>query len=363
VGTHHDYTVRLKSQRLADLKNETLELARKLSDARASLDHELAQFAGGSDAGPEHLVQPSLDLPEPVEFDPDADATPAFYDGREPWHDYDSPVPDEPPEPSPDRTEGIVNHGRHNSYPPGLSRGGKIAIGTTAGIVAILLVIVGIVLTRSGPGWPASVAVVQREAARACQNPDVKAEPSQIDFACARGTRQVLWVFALLTSKNNPNFVDRETGRVGLEPIGPSLGGQVAWSLNLHHPYDPASPVDSLSVAARAINNIIGGATLTGPHGKPVVQPGLESSPTNCLRYTGSAALITRKGFPRVCAEPVTASGQAALVSDVFQKWIVGATTSDAQDAAVLFQNAKNPGDPQVQAILKRLAVPPSQPA
>jgi hypothetical protein len=363
VGTHHDYTVRLRSQRLADLKNETLELARKLSDARASLDHELAEFGANADAGPEQLVQASLDLPEPVDFDRDADATSAFYDGREPWHDYDSAVREEQPEPSPDRTEGIVNHGRHNSYSPGLSRGGKIAVGTTAGIVVILLVIVAIVLTRGGPGWPASVAVVQREAARACQNPDVKAEPSQIDFACAKGTRQVLWVFALLTSNNNPNFADRKTGRVGLEPITPSQGGQVAWSLNLHHPYDPANPVDSLSVAARAINNIIGGATLTGSHGNPVVQAGLESKPTNCLRYTGSAALITRKGFPDVCARQVTASGQAALVSDVFQKWIVGATPGEAQDAAVLFQNAKNPGNPQVQAILKRLAGPASQPA
>lgn len=363
MGTHHDYTVRLKSQRLADLKNETLALERKLSDARASLDHELAQFGADADAGPEHLVQASLDLPEAVDFDPVSGGTSAFYDGREPWHDYDSPVRDDPAEPPPDRTEGIVNHGRHNSYPPGLSRGGKIAIGTTAGIVAILLVIVAIVLTRSGPGWPASVAVVQREAARACQNPDVKAEPSQVDFACAKGTRQILWVFALLTSNNNPNFADRKTGRVGLEPITPSQGGQVAWSLNLHHPYDPADPTDSLSVAARAINNIVGGATLTGSHGNPVVQPGLESDPANCLRYTGSAALITRKGFPDVCAKPVTTAGQGALVSDVFRKWIVGATPSDAQDAAVLFQNAKNPGDPQVQAILKRLAGPATQPA
>jgi hypothetical protein len=27
------------------------------------------------------------------------------------------------------------------------------------------------------------------------------------------------------------------------------------WSLNLHHPYDPANPIDSLAGAARAINN------------------------------------------------------------------------------------------------------------
>ena len=49
-------------------------------------------------------------------------------------------------------------------------------------------------------------------------------------------------------------------------------------------------------MAARAINNIIGGASLTGSNGKPAVQPGLESNPANCLKYTGSAAVVTRPG-------------------------------------------------------------------
>jgi hypothetical protein len=44
--------------------------------------------------------------------------------------------------------------------------------------------------------------------------------------------------------------------------------------------------------------------------------------------------------------------GQAALVADVYQQWMVGATAVAAQDVSVLFQNANNPGDPQVQAIL-----------
>ena len=139
----------------------------------------------------------------------------------------------------------------------------------------------------------------------------------------------------------------------------------MAWSLNLHHPYDPARPVDSLEVAARAINNIIGGATVTGTSGSAVVQPGLESSPANCTRYTGSPALKARRGFPSVCARPVTVpAGQAALVADIYQKWIVGATPQAAQDASVLFENANNPGDPQVQAILQHLrnAQPAGQP-
>jgi hypothetical protein len=160
----------------------------------------------------------------------------------------------------------------------------------------------------------------------------------------------------LMTSNNDPGFADAKTGRRGLEPITPAQGGQIAWSLNLHHPYNPLSPVDSLEVAARAINNIIGGATLTGANGKPAVQPGLESKPENCARYTGSPAVISRAGFPSRCASPVaTPEGQAALVADVYQRWMPGAGAVAAQNVSVLFQNAGDPGDPQVQAILKSL--------
>ena len=136
-------------------------------------------------------------------------------------------------------------------------------------------------------------------------------EPSQVNFACDTDTSQILWVFALLTSNNDPGYADAKTGRKGLEPITPAQGGQIAWSLNLHHPYNPLNPVDSLEVAARAINNIIGGATLTGANGKPMVQPGLESKPENCARYTGSPAIVSRAGFPSLCASPVTSPGRA----------------------------------------------------
>ena len=83
---------------------------------------------------------------------------------------------------------------------------------------------------------------------------------------------------------------------------------------------------------------------------------GLESSAANCAKYTGSSALITRQGFPAVCALPVsTAAGQAALVSDVFSQWMVGAPAQFATEAGVLYQNAANPGDPRVQSILNTL--------
>jgi hypothetical protein len=70
-----------------------------------------------------------------------------------------------------------------------------------------------------------------------------------------------------------------------------------------------------------------------------------------------------RRGFPAVCARPVDVpAGQAALVADVYQKWIVGAAPQAAQNAGVLFVNANNPADPQVQSILRNLrnAQPPA---
>ncbi len=388
------------SQRLADLQQQTAELERKLSDARLSLERELAQAAwsgrqaagraGDADAwsvpdlGGDHDPDgraalyvapepaPGYGSPEPGAGYGSPEPVPA-YSSPEPVAGYGSPEPEPAygsPEPVPghggagvggrnvgpaDRTEVLVNHGRQSVQRRSLLRGYKLAI-VIAVAVAFVTVAAGVLFNEQA-SWPPSVAGVQSEAGQACQNPDVKSEPGQVNFACAQATRQILWVFALLTSGNSPRFADSKTGRIGLEPITPAQGGEVAWSLNLHHPYDPTNPVDSLAVAARAINNIIGGATVTSANGSPVVQPGLESSPANCMRYTGSSALTSRKGFPSLCARPIASSaGQAALVADVYQKWVVGAGPKAAQDAAVLFQNANDPGNPQVQAILAHLS-------
>jgi hypothetical protein len=255
------------------------------------------------------------------------------------------------------RTEALINHGRSRARPAGtrriLAHWRMIAVGAVAlvaGVIAVLVTVGG-----GSPGWPASVTTVQTEIKQACDNPDVAAEPSGLNFACAKDSQPVLWVFSLLTSGDNPGFVDQSTGRKGLEPIQPAQGGDIAWSLNLHHPYDPANPVDSLQVAARAINNIISGATLTSTSGGAVVEPGLESKAANCQRYTGSSTLVTRSGYPASCAAPLSAGGAAALVSDAFQQWMGGTPSQIAQQAGVLFQNAGNPGDPRVQAILSSL--------
>jgi hypothetical protein len=255
------------------------------------------------------------------------------------------------------RTEALINRGR---APAGRSRTRWLrshlrAVAIAAAAAGIAIIALVIALPGGGAHWPSSVAQVQAEITTACENSNVAAEPSQLNFACAKSTQQILWVFALLTSGNNPGFVDQTTGRKGLEPIQPAQGGDIAWSLNLHQPYNPADPIDSLQVAARAINNIISGATLTSSSGTPDVEPGLESTAANCQRYTGSALLVTRSGFPARCAQPVTPSGQAALVTDVFQQWMGGTPSQMAAQAGVLFENADNPGDQQVQAILAGL--------
>jgi hypothetical protein len=266
------------------------------------------------------------------------------------------PPPARPVREHPDRTELLVNQGRGSAYRKSRWRQRKYQIGGGASLLVLIIVVVTIVLS-SGASWPASVNTVKAEITTACQNSDVMSEPGQVNFACGKQTQQILWVFSLLSSGNNSQFNDTKTGREGLVPISPAQGAEVAWSLNLHHPYNPLDPIDSLQVAARAIDNIIGGASSIGANGAPTVQPGLESYAANCLRYTGSAELTSRAGFPSVCAKPVTTQqGQGALVADVYRKWAVGASSQQAEAAEILFENAGNPGNAQVQAVLKDLS-------
>src|SRR6266700_1998909 len=218
-----------------------------------------------------------------------------------------------------DRTQAIIDRGRRSVSRVRRPRSRKIMYGLAAALAVVT--VASVLIFRTSPSWPASVATVQSQITTACENPNVASEPSQVNFACGKTTSQILWVFALMTSGNNPNFTDSKTGRQGLEPISPTQGGEIAWSLNLHHPYNPVDPVDSLQVAARALNNIIGGATLTGTNGKPTVQQGLEGNPANCAKYTGSSAVVAHAGFPSLCAQPVnTATGQAALVADAYKR-------------------------------------------
>jgi hypothetical protein len=378
-----EYTSYTDSERLVMLENRAAELERLLQ--QATPDGDTPEYRA-SDVGTmefpafepprateryadsgrgRHDIDRYPDAPadeyleEEAEDDPDAETggyAGAFTGGYRRGRPTGPGRPGRPGRPS-QRTDVLINRGRrHVRRGPRRWLAHWRGIGLVAVAVAAGIMVLSLVLSGASPGWPASVETVQKQITVACQNPNVVSEPSQVNFACAKDTRQILWVFSLLTSNDNPNFTDGSNGRKGLEPIQPSQGGNIAWSLNLHHPYNPSSPIDSLQVAARAINNIIGGATVTGSNGKPVVQQGLESSPANCAKYTGSAALVTRQGFPSVCALPVSSpDGQAALVSDVFRQWMVGAPAQFATEAAVLYANADNPGDQRVQSILTTL--------
>ena len=320
MRAQQENTTRRNGQPLADLMSEEADLQRRLHAVQMSLQEELSEPVN---TGPQHGPPDDEDL----------DAH---------W-----------------RTDTLVSRGRHGSGRFGLPRLPTVSRWLKYGVVALLAVVVAVLVimnvTSSGPSWPASVATMENQISRACQNPDVRSEPTQVNFACAPATRSILWVYALITSGGNPYFNDTSTGRLGLEPITPRQGGQVSWSLNLHHPYNPFNPVDSLQVAARAINSIIGGATLTSANGNPVVQPGLMSHASKCRRYTGSPEVTKGQGMPGICAQPVTTAGQAALVTDVFRKWVVGADPQTAKNAAVLFEHASDPGNPEVQAILQHL--------
>jgi len=360
---------------LHELELRATDLENELFDWREAHARELADSGYGRDGTPRGSgegrpgmlrAQPRRTPPRPArplddqpdetlhhlieDEEPDDDLTTFIGTGRRTgW-----PEPGRRRSSAQQRTQALIDRGRRSTRRAKKPKSRKTLL-TVAGIAAVIA-IASIFIFRSSPGWPSSVATVQSQIDTACQNPNIASEPAQLNFACAKDTKQILWVFALMTSGNNPQYSDAKTGRQGLEPITPTQGGQVAWSLNMHHPYDPMDPVDSLQVAARAINNIIGGATLTGTNGKPVVQPGLESDPANCAKYTGSSAIVSHAGFPSQCAQPVTSTtGQAALVADTYRQWMVGATAASAYDVSVLFSNAGNPGNPQVQAILKTL--------
>jgi hypothetical protein len=377
VSTYFDDIIRIKSDQLADLRKTTAEVEREISDARDSLQRQSAQSRRRPAAEPSYAAEPceceqcqprrdGIPGPRPAayaaprygyEFAPD-EADPsetARFDTGRYGAGTSGTISREPDDgPDQDRATILLNKGRSSAYRRKVPVSRKMVI-TILAVAVLLGVLVLLITSGGGAGWPASVARVQNQIELACRNPNVASEPGQVNFACAKGTRQILWVFSLITSDNNPSFADSKSGRQGLEPITPGQGGQVAAALNLHHPYDPANPYDSLQVAARAINDIIGGVTVTNAKGNPQVQPGLESSSANCVRYTGSAALSARQGYPEVCAKPLTPAGQVALVRDVYLKWVVGAPAIAAEDAAVLFQNAENPGSPRVQYILTHL--------
>ena len=202
MTTHFEDIIRQNSQRLDDLKKTTEDLQRELSEAMVSLERQRSQSDHGHDLMQEQLPELYLELPEESLTGPDADPITGHYpSGSQVYYSADDPpfvgegpryetgVRAEPPGVS-DPTIGIVSHGRQSAYRRGLSRRAVIAM---AGAAAVLGTVLAVIISSGGASWPASVATVQAEITKACQNPDVVSEPGQVNFACAKATRQVLW--------------------------------------------------------------------------------------------------------------------------------------------------------------------------
>ena len=275
MSTYFEDIIRLKSEHLADLKKTTAEIEREISNARDGLEREFSRSRAGQaaeagfpgeacqceDCQPQQARVPSPRRPAYAAPRLDFDFAPGQAEPGETdrfdvgWYaaDLARAEPDAAgADPDADRTTILINKGRSSAHRRKLAVSRKLVIAAIAGVTLLVLLIL---LLTSGPGasWPTSVARVQGWMEQACRNPNVMSEPGQVNFACAKGTRQILWVFALITSENNPSFADTKTGRQGLEPITPGQGGQVAAALNLHHPYDPSNPLDSIQVDRKSV--------------------------------------------------------------------------------------------------------------
>ena len=166
----------------------------------------------------------------------------------------------------------------------------------------------------------------------------------------------MLWVFSLLTSGNNPASSTRRPGaRASSRSRRPRAATSPGRSTCTIPTTRPTRSTACRSRPGRSTTSSAAPPSPARPAG-PDVEPGLESKAANCERYTGSALLVTRSGLPGpLRAAGHHRSGQAALVSDVFQQWMGGTPAAMAAQAGVLFENAGNPGNPQVQAILTSL--------
>jgi hypothetical protein len=264
------------------------------------------------------------------------------------------------------RTQRMVEGGRANKYRR-RRRPHRRLIGFIVGLALLVIGIFAAVAFWPRATWPSQVTTMQKEIPKACQG-NVASAPNGVNFACNPTNWQILWVFALETSGGNPSYGDPATFGMGLEPVDPShVGGYVRQLMGSSFGYNPVDPTQNLQVAARAINNIVGGAVVT-VQGKQVVQPGLMSIGANCKAYTGSAQVSTPTGgtAPAICSLPITTvQGQGALVNDIWKRWasiIYGkqskaaqVTPQGARNVAVLFSNAADPGNPSVVKVLQLL--------
>ena len=230
--------------RAMDLENEfsdwrqsrTREMAqaraRKLAESRA---RQRAESVYRREAAPgatrAAFRQGSRDPSPEVDDEPVAPIQAAAWTASEAGR----PDPDDRPSAAEDRTRALIEQGRRSVARARVSRRRKITIATAAAVALITVLV--LIVFRKGPSWPPSVATVQSEITTACQNPNVASEPGQVNFSCGQTTRQVLWVFALMTSNDEPRLQrpqERQAGTRTDHADARRRGGLVA---------QPSSPV------------------------------------------------------------------------------------------------------------------------
>src|SRR5450631_204704 len=142
MTTQFEDIIRQNSQRLADLKKTTEELQRELSEARVSLERELARPAHGHDDldySPESMPYYSPDEPPFVGEGPRYDRLDRARESRTPDDRFAGPFTQDR---GFDPTVGIVNHGRQSAYRRGLSRRSIIAISGAAAVLVTVLAVI-----------------------------------------------------------------------------------------------------------------------------------------------------------------------------------------------------------------------------
>ncbi len=126
MRTYFDNNIRLRSQRLADLKQQTAELERRLSDARGSLERELADFSDSRDVAPDQLREARRHTLGDFGRDYDAKRISDVYAAPRPSAGYDGPQSCGKAHLSDERTDIIMSRGRRNAYHPLLARARKM---------------------------------------------------------------------------------------------------------------------------------------------------------------------------------------------------------------------------------------------
>ena len=188
---------------LSELEISDTDLENELSDWHAAQARELAETSYGQDETPPRgrpgmlRAQPR---PAPSRPGQSRQAQPGRLAGGQapPPHfieedfddDFTTPIRtggwSASGHPGEDRTQAIIDRGRRSVSRVRRPRSRKIMFGVAAALAVIM--VASVLIFRSSPSWPASVATVQSQITTACENPNVASEPGQVNFACGKTT-------------------------------------------------------------------------------------------------------------------------------------------------------------------------------